>query len=308
MATKAVLAAGAALCAGFAVGHAVSRRARPAPAVLRGGGVFKPVSAPHTAPREVARDVCAFCNMAFQPGDECTVMSSPCAHVFHTRCLETYNKQAGLQPHYVAHCPRCHVATRVSALTTFSPVPPQTKSAATKSRATKSSATKQNSLAHSQAKGTSALSFSVALLGPPSALSGPDVSMGSDDIGPHVHIAPDTTRANTEVSSWTRASSSSAKSSSAKSSSTSSSSDGTRQSATQVQPQVKVPELVKRTTVSLQGGRTCSLCSCASCAEGTDGSCLVCGRCKCKGCVKKGCKCACTCVKTISQFTPAPLA
>lgn len=274
MATSALFAAGAALCAGYAVGHAVSRRARRPPAALRGGQVFAAVSLPGQ-PRDAVRDVCAFCNMAFQAGDECTIMGAPCSHVFHARCLERYNKQPRLQLEYVAHCPRCHVAARVSALTTFAPQVPAS-SHVTKS-VTKSLTKTATKSVSTQPPPVSTPHPAVSTLQPPVSTQPQPQSAGAQSFSVALLGGGSSTALSVDASP---------KSSSAK-----------------AESQV-VSSLVKRTTVDLRGGRTCSLCKCASCAEGTDGACKSCGRCKCRGCVQKGCACACTCVQSISQFRP----
>ena len=108
------------MCAGYAVGHVFARRTRKPSRELQAGGVFHPRSVP-AAIQAGSRDVCAFCNMAFKSGDACTVLREPCKHVFHAACLEKFNRQTHMRPDFVAFCPRCRLASRVLALTTFKP-------------------------------------------------------------------------------------------------------------------------------------------------------------------------------------------
>ena len=56
------------------------------------------------------------------------------------------------------------------------------------------------------------------------------------------------------------------------------------------------PFCVTTTPARNSGWPSCSLCPCGDCAVGGDGNCVTCGRCVCYACTYSACECCCRCV------------
>jgi hypothetical protein len=318
----ALLAAGAASCAGYFIGKlAVSSRTRknkitPVPRLMvptRYHLPPRPVATSHSsfysspltgltagggslmpAPRRVLPGQCALCESWFQHGD--VVAKLYCGHVFHRVCVETAARQP-VYENFRCTCVTCHGGSWITRFAVTELNAPREPSVAPPiplpRRRTRSEVSDRLSQMHVPipvAEPVAATLPAAATLLPASA-----------------HVAK-SVPVNDEHSSLMDVGSSSSSTESVAQSDEDDKDDEVEEHAAAIEGKKETREL---TFISFDAPHaSCTLCKCSLCAEGKDGNCDACGRCKCYECVYNMCECGCRCaakefsVLSLTSFVP----